>query len=85
MPSDVTLGRGEAVTAAANEDALYAKITKRLMPVLLTAFCIAYLDRINIGLAKLQMAPDLGLSNTAYGLGAGISTSLMWCSRSRAI
>jgi D-galactonate transporter len=72
MPSDVTLGRGEAVTAAANEDALYAKITKRLMPVLLTAFCIAYLDRINIGLAKLQMAPDLGLSNTAYGLGAGI-------------
>ena len=73
MSSDVTLGRGSpAVTAASNEDAIYAKITRRLMPVLLTAFCIAYLDRINIGLAKLQMAPDLGLSNTIYGLGAGI-------------
>ncbi|MCY0386945.1 MFS transporter [Robbsia sp. Bb-Pol-6] len=42
------------------------------MPLLLTVFVIAYLDRINVGLAKLQMASDLGFSNTVYGIGAGI-------------
>lgn len=58
--------------AADIERTLYAKISWRLMPLLLTAFIIAYLDRINVGLAKLQMASDLGFSNTVYGIGAGI-------------
>ena len=57
---------------AVDEKALYAHVTRRLMPVLLVAFCIAYLDRINVGLAKLQMASDLGFSDAVYGFGAGI-------------
>ncbi|MFL9909344.1 MFS transporter [Paraburkholderia sp. RL17-337-BIB-A] len=61
-----------ATAATAEEDALYALVTRRLMPILLTAFCIAYLDRINVGLAKLQMASDLGFSDAVYGFGAGI-------------
>ncbi|MFM0198428.1 MFS transporter [Paraburkholderia fungorum] len=61
-----------ATAAMAEEDTLYALVTRRLMPILLTAFCIAYLDRINVGLAKLQMASDLGFSDAVYGFGAGI-------------
>ena len=53
-------------------DALYRRIAWRLMPILLLAQVLAYLDRVNIGTAKLQMAADLSLSATAYGLGAGI-------------
>lgn len=53
-------------------DAIYRRIGWRLMPILLLAQVLAYLDRVNIGTAKLQMAADLGLSATAYGLGAGI-------------
>jgi sugar phosphate permease len=56
----------------AGENELYSLVTRRLLPVLLTAFCIAYLDRINVGLAKLQMAADLGFSDAVYGFGAGI-------------
>jgi MFS family permease len=55
-----------------DENSLYSLVTRRLLPVLLTAFCIAYLDRINVGLAKLQMASDLGFSDAVYGFGAGI-------------
>ncbi len=33
---------------------------------------MAYLDRVNVGFAKLSMATDLGLSDTAYGFGAGV-------------
>ncbi|WP_343549142.1 MFS transporter [Ralstonia sp.] len=53
-------------------DAIYRRIAWRLMPILLLAQVLAYLDRVNIGTAKLQMAADLSLSATAYGLGAGI-------------
>ncbi|WP_174364256.1 MFS transporter [uncultured Caballeronia sp.] len=63
---------GTADSSLAGENEIYSLITRRLLPVLLTAFCIAYLDRINVGLAKLQMASDLGFSDAVYGFGAGI-------------
>ncbi|MCA8333418.1 MFS transporter [Burkholderia cepacia] len=53
-------------------DALYRRIGWKLMPLLLVAQVLAYLDRVNVGAAKLQMAGDLGLSDTVYGIGAGI-------------
>ena len=59
-------------TAAAFEQATYRKVSWRLTPFLLLCFIVAYLDRVNIGFAKLQMAPDLHLSDAVYGLGAGI-------------
>ncbi len=54
------------------EDALYRKITKRILPFLFLCYLLAYVDRVNVGFAKLQMQSDLKLSDTAYGLGAGI-------------
>ena len=54
------------------EDATYLKVTWRLIPLLLLCYIVAYLDRVNVGFAKLQMAGDLGFSDTVYGLGAGM-------------
>ena len=50
----------------------YNKIALRLIPFLILLYVISFLDRVNVGFAKLQMASDIGLSDTAYGLGAGI-------------
>jgi MFS family permease len=48
------------------------KITFRLVPFLGLIYLIAYIDRQNVSYAKLQMVGDLGLSETAYGLGASL-------------
>jgi D-galactonate transporter len=55
-----------------NEDSVYAKVTVRLIPFLFCCYIAAYLDRVNVGFAKLQMQSDLKLSDTVYGMGAGI-------------
>ena len=49
-----------------------AKVTKRLVPFLVVCYFIAYLGRVNVGFAALTMNQDLGLSQTAFGFGAGI-------------
>ena len=54
------------------EDAIYRKISLRLMPLLFLAYIVAYLDRVNVGFAKLQMLTALSLNEAVYGLGAGI-------------
>ena len=59
-------------TTPATEDAVYARITRRILPLLMLAWLFAYIDRVNIGFAKLQMAQDLGFSDAVYGFGAGI-------------
>ncbi|WP_298145716.1 MFS transporter [uncultured Acinetobacter sp.] len=53
-------------------DRMYQKISWRLLPFLLLCYFFAYLDRINIGFAKLQMQQDLGFSDAIYGMAAGI-------------
>ncbi len=50
----------------------YRKIAFRLMPILMLCYFCAYLDRVNVGFAKLQMMSDLQFSEAVYGLGAGI-------------
>lgn len=55
-----------------SEAATYAKVTWRLLPFLFICYVAAYLDRVNVGFAKLQMLSDLKFSETVYGLGAGI-------------
>ncbi|MGY6160842.1 MFS transporter [Paraburkholderia strydomiana] len=52
--------------------ALYSKLNWRLLPFLVACYMFAYLDRVNVGFAKLQMQSDLGFSDAAYGVGAGI-------------
>ncbi|WP_211466715.1 MFS transporter [Collimonas silvisoli] len=54
------------------ETATYAKVTWRLLPMLFLCYVASYLDRVNVGFAKLQMLSDLKFSETVYGLGAGI-------------
>src|SRR6185295_13667121 len=49
-----------------------AKVTRRLMPFLLLLYIVAWLDRVNVGFAALQMNEDLGFSATVYGFGAGV-------------
>ena len=55
-----------------DHDSLYARVSWRLMPFLFLCYVVAYLDRVNVGFAKLQMLADLQLSDTVYGIGAGI-------------
>jgi ACS family tartrate transporter-like MFS transporter len=48
------------------------KIAWRILPLVISMYLVAYLDRANVGFAKLRMAPALGLSEEAFGLGIGI-------------
>jgi MFS transporter, ACS family, tartrate transporter len=52
--------------------ALYAKISWRLIPYMFLLYIVAYLDRVNVGFAAIDMQRDLHFSNTVYGTGAGI-------------
>jgi D-galactonate transporter len=54
------------------EETLYSKVTKRWIPFLFICYLFSYLDRANIGYAKLQMMSELKFSDTAYGFGAGL-------------
>ena len=49
-----------------------ATVRRRLIPFLFLLYVVAYLDRVNIGFAALDMNRDLGFSATVYGLGSGI-------------
>lgn len=68
-PGTATLAPARALDFA---EATYRKVTWRLIPFLLLCYVAAYLDRVNVGFAKLQMLSELHLSEAAYGLGAGI-------------
>src|SRR6478609_8997356 len=50
----------------------YSKVAWRLLPFLFLCYVFAYLDRVNVGFAKLQMMSDLGRSEAVYGMGAGV-------------
>ena len=54
------------------EDRTYRKVIWRILPVLLLCYMAAYLDRVNIGFAKLDMLNELQFSNTVYALGASM-------------
>ena len=60
------------VSPIVSADRLYTKIAWRIIPILILIFLFANLDRANVGFAALQMRQELGFSNAAYGLGAGI-------------
>jgi ACS family tartrate transporter-like MFS transporter len=56
----------------ASQQRVIAKVRRRLIPFLFLLYIVAYLDRINVGFAALQMNQALGFSATVYGFGAGI-------------
>lgn len=53
-------------------DALYRRVTWRIVGFLFVCYIFAFLDRINVGFAKMGMQADLGFSEAVFGLGAGI-------------
>jgi ACS family tartrate transporter-like MFS transporter len=67
---------GQPVLTTEQSRRLYSKITWRLVPLLFLSYIIAYIDRINIGFAKLQLREVLGVDpnvfGSVYGLGAGL-------------
>jgi sugar phosphate permease len=54
------------------DERVHRKVFYRIVPFLFVCYVFAYMDRINIGFAKLQMSQTLGLSDAAFGLAAGI-------------
>ena len=68
MPSDAI----PASPTNISETAVVAKLTRRLVPFLFLLYIVAYLDRINVGFAKLQMSSQLHFSEPIYGLAAGM-------------
>jgi len=60
------------VIADTFEETTFRRVAWRLMPIFFLCYFVAYLDRINVSFAKLQMLSDLKLSEAAYGVGAGI-------------
>lgn len=69
---DATTGEGALRPAAVRnaDDALYRKVSRRLIPFLFLCYVVSFLDRVNIGFAQLQLKQDLGFSDAMYGLGA---------------
>jgi MFS transporter, ACS family, tartrate transporter len=66
------VGRVDNATENMVGRATLAKITLRLIPFMFVLYIVAFLDRVNVGFAALQMNEDLGISDTVYGIGAGI-------------
>src|SRR5579875_1224365 len=59
-------------TASEFERRVYKRVTSRLIPFLFLCYIFAYVDRVNVSFAALQMRQDLGLSDAVYGTAAGI-------------
>ncbi|WP_407529811.1 MFS transporter [Methylobacterium oryzisoli] len=66
------MDRVEHEVSAAELDEGYRRATLRLIPFLVFLFILAWIDRVNVGFAKLQMLSDLKFSEAVYGFGAGI-------------
>jgi ACS family tartrate transporter-like MFS transporter len=57
---------------SAREQTALRKCTRRLIPFLFLLYIVAYIDRVNVGFAALQMNHDLGFSASVFGFGAGV-------------
>jgi MFS family permease len=72
MAHHAPMPTGPAVQYSAEDEALFSKISWRLLPLLIVCYVIAFLDRVNIGFAQLQMRETLSFSDAAYAFGAGV-------------
>jgi D-galactonate transporter len=76
MTSIQAVAAGPAATqgraGGAELESTYRKVFWRIVPFLMLCYVVGYLDRVNVGFAKLQMSQDLAFSDTVFGLGAGI-------------
>jgi ACS family tartrate transporter-like MFS transporter len=67
-----TITQSETQMASIDVDRLRRKVAWRILPLVFVIYIVAYLDRANVGFAKLRMASDLNFSDAVYGLGIGI-------------
>jgi D-galactonate transporter len=58
--------------ASSDDEALFRKISWRIIPFLFVSYVVSMIDRVNIGFAQLQMKQDLAFNDAIYGFGAGI-------------
>jgi MFS family permease len=58
--------------ASVSESRIYAAAAWRIMPLLMAGWLFAYIDRVNISFARVQMGEQLGFSDAVFGLGAGL-------------
>lgn len=72
MTTRILAGAASLQRSADMAQAVYAKVSWRIVPFLMLCYAVAFLDRINIGYAQLQMKQTLTFSDATYGLGAGI-------------
>jgi MFS family permease len=70
--SDLSVSAADEPQATVNTADIIRKVAWRLMPLIMLCYFFAFFDRINISFAKFQMQSSLGLSDTAYGLGASL-------------
>jgi sugar phosphate permease len=72
--SSQSLGIGATLPANSQEQAnsTYRKITLKIVPLIFIGYIISYIDRVNVGFAKLQFLQDLHFTEAVYGLGAGL-------------
>ena len=70
---DQTIGAGGPMgDVTALERETIRRVARRLLPLLMTCYFVAFLDRVNVGFAALTMNKDLGFSSAVYGFGSGI-------------
>ncbi|MBU9170617.1 MFS transporter [Burkholderia gladioli] len=72
MASSSTIASDGREAGSETGIAVIRKVAWRLMPLIMICYLFAFFDRINISFAKFQLQGDLGLSDTAYGLGASL-------------
>ncbi|MEJ8278352.1 MFS transporter [Pseudonocardia spirodelae] len=60
------------ISGRAQRDRVYRKVAARLVPLLFVCYAVSYLDRVNVGFARLQMDDELWFSDAVYGIGAGV-------------
>lgn len=69
IPEYAPMGGDAALPAA---EAVYRKVGWRLLPILMICYLLAYIDRQNVGFAKLEFMDDLGFGEAVFGLGGGL-------------
>mgnify|MGYP003584751687 CR=1 FL=1 len=68
----VILPQGAVAVETPAEQALFSRINWRILPLLVVVYCLAFVDRVNIGFAQLQMKGELHFSDHVFALGAGM-------------
>ena len=72
MITGASATKGERIDSRTLDSRIRRRVTARLMPFLFALYMIAYIDRINISFAGLQMTGELGFTDAVFGFGSGV-------------